>query len=431
MVNILDPDDAEIIFSSSKNIDKAAFYKFFKIWLGEGLLTSSGQKWHERRKMLTPAFHFSILETFLETFIKNSALMMEKLKKKVGSVGFDIFPYMSDCALDIICESAMGVEVNIQKGASRDYLLNVKEVTQLLTDRLLRPWFHISWIYKRTEHNKKLIKALQVLHGTSMRVIEQRKQERKDAKENENKTVKKDDTLIGTKQKKAFLDLLLDIAETSENKLTVRDIREEVDTFMFEGHDTTSAALSWTIHLVGRDPEVQEKIHEELDSVFGSLHHIPTMKDMAALKYLECVIKESLRLFPSVPFIGRTLVQDVKIGGYEIPAGTSMMIHVYLLHRQSNYYPEPSKFNPDNFLSENTRKKHPFSYVPFSAGPRNCIGQKFAMLEMKVVLSTFFRQYKVESLQKIEDLTIIPDSILRPSGDGIQIKITKRNESRS
>lgn len=224
------------------------------------------------------------------------------------------------------------------------------------------------------------------------------------------------------------------------------DIREEVDTFMFEGHDTTSAAISWTLFLLGSNPEYQERVVEELESIFGDDTETPaTMKNLLDMRYLECCIKDALRLFPSVPMMARMVGEDVTIskssiavsvtiffilnspfsGGKLVPAGTQAIIMTYALHRNPRVFPKPEQFNPDNFLPENCAGRHPFAYIPFSAGPRNCIGQKFAILEEKAVISTVLRKYKIESVDRREDLTLLGELILRPK-DGLRVKITPR-----
>lgn len=143
--------------------------------------------------------------------------------------------------------------------------------------------------------------------------------------------------------------------------------------FIPKGHDTTSASVCWTLFLLGTSPEIQDKIVEELDSIFdGDRTRPPTMKELNDMKYLECAIKESLRLYPSVPFLGRHLHEDVQIGEYLVPAGTMALVSTYVLHRDKNVFPKPEIYNPDRFLPENSIGRHPYAYIPFSAGPRNC-----------------------------------------------------------
>lgn len=230
---------------------------------------------------------------------------------------------------------------------------------------------------------------------------------------------------FGRKKRLAFLDLLIEASQDG-TVLSNEDIREEVDTFMFEGHDTTSAAISWILLLLGAEPAIQDRIVEEIDHIMGGdRDRFPTMKELNDMKYLECCIKEGLRLYPSVPLIARKLVEDVQIEDYTIPAGTTAMIVVYQLHRDPAVFPNPDKFNPDNFLPENCRGRHPYAYIPFSAGPRNCIGQKFAVLEEKSVISAVLRKYRIEAVDRRENLTLLGELILRPK-DGLRIKISRR-----
>ncbi|PSN43009.1 Cytochrome P450 4C1 [Blattella germanica] len=189
----------------------------------------------------------------------------------------------------------------------------------------------------------------------------------------------------------------------------------------FQGHDTTTAAIGWALQLLASHPEIQQKAYEEVKSFFiqDSDHNL-TMQDM---KYLEMVIKETLRLYPSVPLTGREIKEDVVIDGYTIPAGMKVAVIPYHTHRVEEHFPHPEIFDPDRFLPENVSKRHPYAYIPFSAGPRNCIGQKFAMLEMKSTLSHILYNYKLQATGKVPPA--LPELILRPAV-GVYLKITKR-----
>lgn len=172
---------------------------------------------------------------------------------------------------------------------------------------------------------------------------------------------------------------------------------------------------------------IQQKVIDELDEIMGGDRtRTPTMKELLDMKYLECCIKEALRLYPSVPLIARHIREEVVIDNYTIPVGTTAMIVTYMLHRNPEIYPKPEQFNPDRFLPENCKGRHPYAYIPFSAGPRNCIGQKFAILEEKAVISTVLRRFKIESVDRREDLTLLGELILRPK-DGLRVRITERD----
>lgn len=191
------------------------------------------------------------------------------------------------------------------------------------------------------------------------------------------------------------------------------------------GHDTTTAGISWTIFLVGLHPQVQEKIFQEMDSIFKDSDRNATLNDLNEMKYLDRVIKEALRLYPAVPKVGRLLSEDVQLDEYKIPKGCMIAVHIYSLHRDERFFPDPEKFDPDRFLPENIIGRHPFAYIPFSAGSRNCIGQKFAVYEEKSVLSSIFRNFRLNSVDNPEKVKIVSEIILRPL-NGINVTIEKR-----
>ncbi|XP_067004727.2 cytochrome P450 4C1 [Anabrus simplex] len=420
-VHLAHPKHIEVIMNSSVHIEKSSFYDFLHPWLGEGLLTSTGRKWHSHRKLITPTFHFKILESFTEVFAEKSHILVQKLKKEVNGKGFNIYPYITHCALDIICETAMGTTINAQDGGESEYVSAVYETSEVSLNRAVRPWLYPDFIFYRSSVGKKFKKNLNILHGFTNKIIQERKMAFSKKSPETNAPVNDG---IGIKKRMAFLDLLLEASDDGK-LLSDVDIREEVDTFMFEGHDTTSAGICYALLLLGHHPDVQEKVFQELNEIFQGSDRHPTMKDLQEMKYLERVIKETLRLYPSVPFIGRTLQEDVKIGDYTVPAGCTLWIHIYHTHRLPEYYPNPDQFDPDNFLPDRTMGRHPYAYVPFSAGPRNCVGQKFAMFEEKTILSSILRNYKVKSLDKIDDIKLLMELVLRPA-HGINVTLEAR-----
>ncbi|XP_069698222.1 cytochrome P450 4c3 [Periplaneta americana] len=423
---VFHPDRVEPILGSNKHIEKSRDYSYLHPWLGTGLLTSSGTKWHSRRKIITPSFHFKILEDFIDVFLEQSVILVEKLSQEIGNdEGFNIFPYITHCTLDIVCETAMGRQVNAQQNSDSEYVKAIYEIGSIVQNRQAKIWLQPDWLFRWSSLYKKHEKCVEILHGFSNKVIQERKKELHEQKERSIPEHEVEDMTLGRKKRLAFLDLLLQ-ASRNGTELSDEDIREEVDTFTFEGHDTTSAAISWALFLLGGQPDIQDKVVEEIDRVLGTDPKKRfTMKDLNDLKYLECCIKEALRLYPSVPLIARHLKEDVSIAHYTVPAGTTAIIVTYMLHRNPEIFPHPEKFNPDNFLPENVLGRHPYAYIPFSAGPRNCIGQKFAMLEEKAVISSILRKYRVEAVDRREDLILLGELILRPK-HGLRVKIFPR-----
>lgn len=198
------------------------------------------------------------------------------------------------------------------------------------------------------------------------------------------------------------------------------------------GHDTTAWGATWSIYLVGLYPDIQKKIFEELDSIFSDDKDRPiTMEDLRNMKYIECVAKEAQRLFPSVPLYARTIEQDMPIyiktldRKVDIPAGLNVVVFPSAVHRCPDYWPNPEKFIPERFLPENIKGKHPYAFIPFSAGPRNCIGQKFATFEEKAILASVFRRFKVQSIEPHDQIEILPALILK-SGRPLKVVISRR-----
>ncbi|NWI15096.1 CP4V2 protein, partial [Crypturellus soui] len=421
---LYDPDSVEVILSSSRHIEKSYMYKFLEPWLGTGLLTSTGDKWRARRKMITPTFHFAILNDFLEVMNEQGNILVEKLEKHVDKEPFDVFIYVTLCALDIICETAMGRNVGAQENKDSEYVRALYRMSDLIQQRQKSPWLWPDWLYKLFKEGREHDRNLKILHNFTDTVIAEK------AAELENPKQRKCDAVgncegSGPQKRKAFLDMLLSERDEEGNKLSYRDIREEVDTFMFEGHDTTAAAMNWVLYLLGHHPEIQRKVHRELDEVFDNSNRPVTMDDLKKLRYLECVVKEALRLFPSVPLFARSLREDCYIKGYRIPKGTNIVVVTYALHRHPEIFPDPEEFRPERFFPESCKGRHPFVYVPFSAGPRNCIGQRFAQMEEKALLALILRRFWVDCCQKPEELGLTGELILRPN-NGIWIQLKRR-----
>ncbi|KAM5194429.1 cytochrome P450 4V2 [Mantella aurantiaca] len=415
-------ETVETILSTSKHMDKGFPYKFFHPWLGKGLLTSTGEKWRSRRKMLTPTFHFTILSEFLEVMDEQSRILVEKFKTRLDKDAFNCFMDITLCALDIISETAMGKKIHAQSNSSSEYIQAIYKMSDILHRRQRLPWLWPDFLYSKLAEGKEHDKNLHILHLFTETVIRERVKALKDQGFLEEQP--SGDANSGkSKKRRAFLDLLLSSTDDAGNKLSYKDIREEVDTFMFEGHDTTAAALNWSLYLLGSHPEMQRKAHKELDEVFGESDRSVTMEDLKRLRYLEAVIKEALRIFPSVPFFARTVCEDCTIRGFHVPKGVNALIIPYALHRDPEYFPDPEEFKPERFFPENTSGRNPYAYVPFSAGLRNCIGQRFALMEEKVVLSTLLRHFWIIASQKREDLGLVGELILRPqAGIWIQLK---------
>ncbi|XP_044270354.1 cytochrome P450 4C1-like [Tribolium madens] len=385
-VLISNPEITESVLSSNVHITKSNAYDLLKPWLGIGLLISTGKKWKSRRKLITPTFHFKILDQFLDVFNSCGNILVQRLAKEVGKNSVDVYPFINLCSLDIICETSMGVKIKAQQGNNTEYVEAVRSFLDIFIHRTFSVWKKIDALFRFSGMHKAYKQLLTILHQFTINIIVTSR-EKKSQKKTENITP--DD---GIKRKVALLEMLL---ESEENKmLSNEDIREEIDTFVFEGHDTTTSGIAFAILSLAENPEVQEKLYEEVVSVIDDIENI-TMQHLQEMKYLEMVLKEAQRLYPSVPVIERRLEVDCNIGGYDFPKDTFLSLFIYGMHHNEKYFPDPEKFDPYRYLPENQAQRHNYAYVPFSAGPRNCIGQKFAMLEMKTIIAKIVKNFKV------------------------------------
>ncbi|XP_058822327.1 cytochrome P450 4d2-like isoform X2 [Topomyia yanbarensis] len=413
--------DSETVLSSQKLITKSELYKFLVPWLGNGLLLSTDQKWFNKRKIITPAFHFKILEQFIEVFNRQSGILVQKLKPEATGQLVNIYPYVTLAALDVICETAMGTAINAQTDAESKYVKAVTELSYLLTGRFVKVWQRSDFLFNLSPDRRRQDKVIKILHNFTTNIIRSRRQELME--KGGNQGILGDDS-IGSKTKMAFLDVLLQ-ATIDGRPLTDKEIQEEVDTFMFEGHDTTTIAIAFTLLLLARHKDVQEKVYKEVTEIIGTNLDTPvTYRNLQDMKYLEMVIKESLRLYPPVPIIGRKFTEKTTIDGKTVPENSNFNLGIILMHRDPTLFENPERFDPERFNPERTMEQSsPYAYIPFSAGPRNCIGQKFAMLELKSTISKVIRHYRLTEAGP--EPTLIVQLTLKPK-DGLKIAFVPR-----
>jgi cytochrome P450 family 4 len=207
---------------------------------------------------------------------------------------------------------------------------------------------------------------------------------------------------------------------------------ENSNNFLFlsylQGQDSVGAAIAFCLFLLAQNQDDQQKCIDELDEIFGNdKQRSPTINDLRSMKYLEMCIKETLRLYPSVPVIARTISEDIKVGKHILTEGTEVFVVPWITHRLPHIYPNPESFQPDRFSSVNCESRHPYAYIPFSAGPRNCIGHKFAIIELKVVISKVLRHYRLMPIPGKTKINPIFRVTVRATG-GLWVQLQKREQ---
>ncbi|XP_037707978.1 probable cytochrome P450 4ac2 isoform X1 [Drosophila subpulchrella] len=416
MYNVVRAEEAEEIFQSPKLITKNMIYSLLEPFLGEGLLTSTDQKWHSRRKALTPAFHFNVLQSFLNIFKEECNKLVKVLYQSVDKE-LDLNQVIPQFTLNNVCETALGVKLDDMTEGFR-YRKSIHAIEEVMQQRLCNPFFYnVVYFYLYGDYRKQ-VDNLKIAHAFSSNLIEKRRRLFK------SKQLEKEDE-FGKKQRYAMLDTLL--AAEAEGQIDHQGICDEVNTFMFEGYDTTSTCLIFTLLMLALHEDVQQRCYEEVENLPEDSDDISVFQ-YNEMFYLECVIKESLRMFPSVPFIGRKCVEESVVNGLILPKDTQINIHIYEIMRDPRHFPDPLSYQPDRFLPENTVNRHPFAFVPFSAGQRNCIGQKFAILEIKVLLAAVIRNFRILPITYLADLTFENGIVLRTQ-QNVKVKLMRRENN--
>jgi cytochrome P450 len=226
---------------------------------------------------------------------------------------------------------------------------------------------------------------------------------------------------------KDLLTLLLTARDDDGNSMSDQQLRDEVITLLLAGHETTALNLSWSWYLLAKHPEVEAKLHAELDAVLAS--RVPTAADLPKLQYTDRVIRETLRLYPPAWRIFRRTVEPLTLGDYTLPPGTNIVMSQWVTHRDPRWFPEPDRFRPDRWNEESAAKLPRFAYFPFGGGPRVCIGAGFAMMEATLLLAAIAQKYRMHLApnQRVEPLASIT---LRPK-NGIRVELEDRAGKRA
>lgn len=380
----------------------------FVPWFGNSFAVSIAPGWKSRKNLVMPMFHNRTLEMQVPTFDENAKILIDILKRREKEDWIDVRNVMELYSMDCSCEMAVGTNASAQLLNDSEYVMAMRRASRAAMKRMLNPFLFSDFVFWRTASGRQFRKDINYLRGFIKKVIHQRK------------------TAQRTQSKyKDLLSFLLDVH--MQNKDIIEDdVIDEIASFIFGGQDTTAAGMTWTLYLIGLYPDVQRKVHEELDSIFGDDNDRPfSTDDLSKLRYLECVLKECHRIYPPIPTNARQLCEDFHIGGRNIKKGSYIMISHYDLHRKSDVFSNPEKFDPDRFLPENSLRRNPFAYLPFSAGNRSCAGRRLAIIEEKVVIANVLRNFSVKSLDQRDKLHVSVDFVLH-SKDPLRLKFTRR-----
>ncbi len=356
-----------ILLDNHRNYHKGVNFKTFERFVGKGIGLSEGDFWLRQRRLVQPAFHRERLAR-LTTMMTNSIGGMLQGWEALAAQGteFDVADEMRNLTLQIIVKTMFNSSIpGDMESITKAFCEAVEHVTRSF-------WLPIP--SRLIPGNRRYEKSVETLNQVVYRIIDERRRSQEDS----------DD----------MLSMLLNArdADTGEG-MSDEQLRNEVMNMFFAGHETTANTLSWVFHFLSQYPDIEERLLNEIDTVLGG--RLPTIQDLPKLVYTKMVLDETLRIATVTWFQARTPLVDDVIDGYVIRAGSVVLFSSYVLHHTPSLWPEPKRFDPERFTPEQSAARPRYAYVPFSAGPRQCIGNAFGLMEMQLVIAMLFQRYRL------------------------------------
>ncbi|XP_030755100.1 probable cytochrome P450 4d20 [Sitophilus oryzae] len=378
-------DDAEaikVILNHPDSLDKASFYNIVKVIFDDCLLVYKAEDWKVRRKFFSKSFNQPLLNSYVHYFYRNSNVLVDVLHNDYE----DLFSVFGHYTFDTFCDIYVGKSYNLQTDPNNRLIEELDAVQKYIGESsVVAVTFGFPLDLKGLVTNGwSTISLLNQLRKLSFSMIDFRREELQK------------EPVVGSQL--SFLDAMISRGDLFHPSI----MSKELLVFLLAATDTTGNALTFIFTLLGMHPEIQQKVYEEVITEIGRDAPIET-DHLPKLKYTERVISESMRLLPPVPMVARYLNKDIQIGDKTFPKGANVIVYTLALHRNSKYWPNPKKFDPDRFLPEEIAKRPPSCYIPFSGGPRNCIGKLYAMMSMKVVVANVIRNFRISSKYRSVD----------------------------
>jgi cytochrome P450 len=383
-----------VLVENNRNFSKTRILKRNRRLLGDGLLTSEGEFWRRQRRLAQPAFHRKRVDAYGDVMVAFAERSLEAWR---DGQTLDVHEEMMHLTLEIVAKCLFDADVGAR---ATDVGKAMKVALENFSSqrRLIR-------IPRRvpTLQNIRFEMAARKLDEIVGTIIENRRKSGEDRGD--------------------LLSMLMLAEDDSGERMTDKQLRDEVMTLFLAGHETTANALCWTFWLLSLAPDAEAKLAEELERVLDG--RSPTMSDLSNLPYVERVLKESMRLYPPAWVVGREAIGECEVGGYRMPAGTTALMSQWVMHRDPRYHEAPERFEPDRWTAEYAKALARFAYFPFGGGPRQCIGAGFAMVEACLILATVAQRYRMDLApgQKVEPYASIT---LRPK-EGIHLTLVKRS----
>ncbi|XP_068914668.1 cytochrome P450 4C1-like isoform X2 [Tenebrio molitor] len=399
------PKDIEILLN--RCLTKGKLYKILHECFNDSLVVAPVGAWKERRKAFNKAFRPTTIKSFFGKFVKGAHDIVSNLNKKHGGESFDVLQEIWPITCEIAWTTLAGVDPNLLDGPDQ-FMSDVIRYQQIIHQRFWNPLYHSNFFWRRSALGREAEDLHKRTYDFIQKIVE-------NSKEHDS----------GDVTENYFVNLLIRMRD--EKKLSHEEMLREMPFMFTAANETTALTTSAVLLVLGMYPNIQENVFEELDTIFEKSDKDITLGEVNKMDYLKRVIKETMRLLPAVPFILRTLDQDVQIDSRFYPRGSEIIISMPHVHQNAEVWPDPLKFDPDRFLPEASKNRPRCAFMPFSYGVRNCIGLQYAMVSMLIMLSTILRSYKVTSsiYKRIEDIDFQHYVVAKPK-KGYYISMEKR-----
>ncbi|XP_053691277.1 probable cytochrome P450 313a4 [Sabethes cyaneus] len=422
VICLTDPGLVQQALTSNECQNKAFMYKFFEV--DYGLLSASYHDWKQYRKLLNPAFNRKILESFVSIFEECSKTMTERMSVQDGRGEFDVLHFTSDCTLEMICQSSLGSAVSTQPQVAKFCVL-LEQLLSLLSQRWFKVILHSDWLYALTPMYRKK----EQLRADIQEIVEPLITKKRELLRQRNESIDSWEKEVNRKPM-IFVDQLLKM-ERDGQEITISEIQSHIYTIIAAGNETSALQTSYVLLMLAMFHDVQQKVYDEIINIYGNKAHQELSYDSLQQQYyLEIVIKETMRLFPVGPIVGRETIHPMHLGDLNVvPPATTLLINFYALHRRPDLWgPDAEQFDPERFREDNSSKRHPFCYFPFGGGPRICIGYRYAMLSVKAMVTHVVKEYHLRTQLKLHELRPSHEITLKLP-QGFMLSIEKRNHN--
>eukprot|EP00117_Sycon_ciliatum_P013422 scpid65291/ scgid2677/ Cytochrome P450 4F1; CYPIVF1; Cytochrome P450-A3 len=422
-VTVSHPDTIAQVMKTNPPKNELAL-KLAKTWLGNGLVLTQGKRWERDHRLLSKAFSIEMRREYMRAFKEATSITLDIWEELQAGTSVNIAEFLPILTFDIILRCAMGAETTCQTDSdprtpARRYGAATKEISEIIYDRYKKPWFYFDFIFLNSATGARFKNLLAETHEFSDRLISKRRALLEQGEDNEGMTSQFDE-----KRHRDMLDVLLTVRDEDGVGYSDTDIREHVDTFLFAGHDTTSSGLEWAIHYLCHNKPVQERCRREVMDVLekcGGLDNF-AHEHLAELQYLSQTIQETLRIASIAPMSLKSSNKASQVDSVQLPAGTDYQINIIGVHHNEQVWTDPDTFNPDRFSPDQGSTRSSYAFIPFSCGPRACIGKHFAMDEMKVVMAMILSKFRFTPDPHAKQPAWVMAMIVKPD-PGVHVKL--------